>query len=443
MAKANQARESTFRSRRNNFLRQIKGDSALITAAPARLKSRDQHFPYFQDRNFFYLTGLDEPGCALVLRGASSGARSILYLRARDASAERWQGERIGLRRAKRRFEVDEVRSIESLPDDLDELIKDSKRLHYTPGVDEQLDRFVFNIFQNATAPRPRCPTGLEDARVILSEMRFVKDRDEIQALKHVADITTHSFAKLARQLGNFKSEIHCARTLEQYFVELGASGNAFDTIVASGKNAAVLHHEPKHQPLWKRQLVLIDAGARYRGYCADITRVYPAEGGFVGAQADVYDCVQRALSAAASRVKPGTTLNTVHLAACRELTRGLVDLGLLKGDVRTLMADGAYKKFYMHRTSHWLGLDVHDINPLFRTKSGREKDSYSRPLVAGNAFTIEPGLYFDPNDKSIPEAFRGIGVRLEDDVLVTSSGCTVLTEKLPSLRSEVEEMLS
>ncbi|MCB0346312.1 MAG: aminopeptidase P N-terminal domain-containing protein [Bdellovibrionales bacterium] len=443
MASANEARESVFRGRRNSFLRSIKGDCALLIAAPARLKSRDQHYEYFQDQNFLYLTGVEEPGCALVLRGVSSGPRTVLFVRDRDAVAERWQGERLGVRRAKRRFEVDEVRCIEQLPDDLEELVKGSRKLYYGPGVDSELDRFVFSLFQNPTAPRPGCPTGLEDARVILSEMRFVKDRDEIRALKHAADITTHSFAKLAKQLKTFKSEIHCARTLEQYFVELGASGTAFDTIVASGRNAAVLHHHPSHQPLWKRQMLLIDAGARHRGYCADVTRVYPSEGGFIGAQADVYDCVEKALRAACDRVRPGTNLNSIHLAACREITRGLVDMGILEGDVPTLMAEGAYKKYFMHRTSHWLGLDVHDINPLFWTKSGKEKDSYSRPLVAGNVFTVEPGLYFDPNDKTIPEAFRGIGVRLEDDVLVTPGGRTVLTAELPSKRTEVEEMLS
>lgn len=443
MSAASQAREAHYSARRKSFLRQIKGDSALLIAAPARLKSRDQLYPFAQDQNFYYLTGLEEPAAALVLRAVPRGPRSVLYLRERDAAAERWQGARLGLRRAKRRFEVDEVRSIENLPDDLEELIKGSRRLHYTPGLDPELDRFVFGLFQTPLAPRQGFPTGLEDARVILSEMRFVKDRWETQALKHVVDITAHAFAKISRELSGFKSELHCAKALEQKFVELGASGPSFDTIVAAGKNAAVLHHEPRHSPLWKRQLVLIDAGARYRGYCGDITRVYPAGGSFVGAQADVYDCVQRALAAATDRVKPGTNLSVIHSAAVRELTRGLVELGILKGNVKELIADGAYKQFYMHRTSHWLGLDVHDVSPLFFTKSGREKTAYSRPLIPGNVFTIEPGLYFDADDKTIPEAFRGIGVRLEDNVLVTATGCSVLSADLPSKRSDVEAMLA
>ncbi|MCB0359217.1 MAG: aminopeptidase P N-terminal domain-containing protein, partial [Bdellovibrionales bacterium] len=379
---------------------------------------------------------------ALLLLANSRGPRSVLFLRERDELRERWEGERIGLKRARRRFDVDEVRSIEDIVRDLPELLRDNQTLHFPPGINPTLDRLVWDLFCSPVSPRPTAPTQLRDARLLLSEMRWVKDREEIAAIRHAADITAHGLAATVQALSTAKSELHCARLLEGHFARLGATGVGFETIVASGRHRTVLHHHSSLQPLWKRKPVLIDCGARFQGYCGDITRTFPPHGGFPGAERDVYLVVYRALQRALSKAKPRSTLDRIHNAAVRELTKGLVELGILEADARNLVSEGAYRPYYMHKTSHWLGLDVHDISPLHANPSRLPLSSSSRELVPGVVFTIEPGLYFDERDTSVPEAFRGIGVRLEEDVVITATGHTVLSSTIPVAIDDVENLV-
>lgn len=438
--------ESIYLSRRLKLIRQIRGDVALFVNPAELTKSRDQSHSYQSGSDFFYLTGFNEPEAALVLSGAAQGPRSIIYLRERDAVFERWNGERLGIKRAKKLFRVDEVRNIDQLAQDLPQLLLHARSLHYTPGLHAEYDALIWKQFCTPLAPRLQQPNIFKDARLITSEMRFVKDRNEIRNLKHAADITARGFVQFLPHVGSMSSEKHAAETLESIFAKLGAHGLSFPTIVAAGKNATTLHHQPQLQPLWKRELVLIDAGASFRGYAGDITRTVPVSGKFSGPQADVYDLVHSAVTLAVGKAKPDVSLDDIHEAVVKHLTKGLVDLKVLKGSVADLISEGAYRKCFMHRTGHWLGIDVHDISPVTVTNAAGTSlhaPASMRPLVPGNAFTIEPGLYFDPRDTSIPVAFRGIGIRLEEDVLVTSSGCDVMTAALPIAREDIEQLMA
>lgn len=435
--------ESRFTNRRKRLLGLIKGEAAIFCSAPAQHKSRDAEHSYAPNTDLFYLTGIDEQDCVLVLLGSSKGPRTILYLRDRDPLVEQWRGEVIGLKRAKKRFNVDEVRQIASFRSDLPALLADAQTLHFSGGVDPLLDDLIFKQFFSALGPRHNFPGAIRDARILTAEMRFVKDRDEIRAMRHAADITAHSLEWLAAQLPGCTSELHAARLLETEFARLGAGGLAFETIVASGRNAVCLHHHPTLQPLWKQELVLVDCGAAFGGYSADITRTFPLSGKFTSPQADLYDAVQRTLTGCIGKAKPGATLAELHQHSIQLLTQALVDLKLLRGPLDQLISQGRYKRFYMHRIGHWLGLDTHDISPVAGGRAGADgHPSHHRPFVPGNIFTVEPGLYIDSKDESVPRHFRGIGIRLEDDVLITDGGCEVISNKIPSDRQKIEQML-
>ncbi len=429
-------------NRRVRLLKQIKGEAALFCAPAPNVISRDQNYPFRQDSDLFYLTGFTESHSALLLIGTGKGPRSILYLRDRSEQDERWHGERLGVKRAKRMFKVDEVREYSLLFADLPKLLTETPVLHHTLGTNPEVDNAVVRLFQTRVGPQIGVPHTLKDARLLTAEMRFVKDRDEIMAIRHVVDITARGMVLLAQHMGEISSEAHGAALLESYFSKLGASGPAFDTIIAAGKNATVLHHAPKHQPLWKRELVLIDAGARFRGYAGDISRTLPVSGRFTWQQADLYDIVHRALEAAIRKARPGSSLEAIHHAAVSEITQGLIDLRVLKGPRELLIEQERYKHYYMHRTGHWLGLDVHDISPLSVEKSSLPSPSHHRALVPGNVFTIEPGIYIDARDEKAPRKLRGIGIRLEEDVLITENGCEVLSSGFPVKRADVEAMM-
>ena len=441
MSKALRETESCYSLRRKKFLRLIRGEAALFVSAPEVTKSRDQHFPFQQNTDLIYLTGITEAEVALLLLGTNRGPRSVLYLRDRNPLEERWLGERLGLKRAKRMVRVDEVRNISQLPADLPQLLNGVQTFHFAPGVHPTYDALVWGLFQSSIGPRYNSPHTLKDSRLITSEMRFVKERSEIQALKHAAEITGKAMLLLAPRIREAANEVHAARLLESFFSKLGAHGCAFETIVASGRNATELHHRPQLQPLWRRELVLIDAGATFRGYSGDVTRTLPASGKFSEPQAQVYDTVHSALVQGIAKVRPGATLEEIHETVTRSLIKGLLDLGILKGNAGQLYSSGEFRRFYMHRTSHWLGLDVHDCAPV--SFNAHAMPASLRPLVAGNVFTIEPGLYFDAKDETVPAAFRGIGVRLEDDILVTPTGREVISAVMPSSRTEIEALMS
>lgn len=438
--------ESLYLNRRKKIIKQIKGEAALFISSAVYNHTRDQSFPHHQNSDFFYLTGHQEPQSALLLLGSTEGPRSILYLRDKDPVDERWHGERLGVKKAKNKFHVDDVRDIKNLKKDLEQVLCNAKVIHYPAGCNEEYDSIIWKMFCTKVGPRLNFPNIIKDARLLTSEMRFIKDRAEIQTIKHAVDITAHGILDLIKNIKKASSEKHCALMLESNFASLGADKTSFATIVASGKNSTVLHHTPQNIPIWKKELLLIDAGALYRGYCGDITRTIPASGKFSEPQGKIYDLVYRALQTGIAAAKPNGCLEDIHNAVVKTITKGLVELKLLKGSVSDLIESGAYKKFYMHRTGHWLGIDVHDISPIsLQSPNGGNIfiHPHFRPLVPGNVFTIEPGIYIDPKESSVPSQFRGIGIRIEDDVLITSNGAEILSKKIPSKRSEIEEIMS
>jgi len=435
--------ERTFAQRRAKLIKSIKGEAVLFASSPQAHLSRDQHYAYRANTDILYLTGIEEPEIFLLLLGSSSGVRSVLFCRERDAVQELWQGERIGLKRAKRLFQVDEVRDIANFEKDFRELVKPFDSLHYALGSNSRSDKFILDLLKTHVGPRAGAPSTLKDSRLITAAMRFVKDKEEILSLRHAGNITAQALIRIAPVLKHAKSELHAAKQLETIFAELGSQHTGFQTIVASGKNATELHHLPTLQPLWKNEPVLIDCGATYHGYSGDITRVFAVQGGFSAATKEIYQLVYGALEAGKKQVRPGSSLAAVHKAAVSHLVSGLVSLKILKGSESSIIESGRFKPYFPHRIGHWLGLDVHDASPLYEKRPGIVDSAWEKPLVPGNALTVEPGLYFHELDERVPKRFRGIGIRLEDSLLVNSSGSEILSKGISSKLDDVLEMVN
>ena len=432
--------ELIYHKRRTSLLQKIKGEAALFVSAPETVITRDQHHTYRQNSDLFYLTGIEEPDVALLILSNTKGPRTVLFLKEKDELKSRWGKGPMGLTSAKRKFKVDEVRSWDNLAKDLGELINFSLVLHYALSSNPESDEIVIQTIKTSCGPLISKPSVLSDSRLLTSMMRIRKEKQEILNIKHACEISSKSFINLVKKIKTLKSESHAAKILESEFVALGSEGTAFNTIVASGKNATVLHHAPSFQPLWKSGLVLIDAGAMFNGYCSDMTRTVPASGKFNQDQSEIYDIVLEAYHAALDKAQVGNSMEDLHKAAVYQITKGLVNLGILQGKVLELIAENKYFDFFMHRTGHWLGLDVHDIAPI--TSDGKTLHSYKRPLEVGNVITIEPGLYFDAENKNVPKQYRGIGIRIEDTVLITQSGNSVLTNMMPREKNEIENLI-
>ncbi len=430
--------ESRYKQRRSKVLSNLKSSIFIIPSSDHLVLSRDQNFPFRQNSDLLYLLGLKESPAVLVLKQNSS-PKSILYIKERNKEEEQWNGESLGLRRARKKFKIDDIRDISDFEKDLPSLLQGNKTLYYSLGSSTSIDPLIIKAMSNHIGPRFNYPNEIKDSRLITSELRLIKDKDEISSLKRASNITAKSLRELVPYINTFKSERHCASELETLFIKNGGHGTSFKTIIAGGKNATVLHHSPNFSPLFKRELVLIDCGAEFNGYAGDITRVFPVSGKFTEIQAEVYDVVKDSVYDALVKAKAGNSLDDIHNAAVKTLIKGLISLGVLKGSPSQLYQKGEYKKYFMHRTGHWLGLDVHDIGPI--SYNNHDIHSYLRPLEQGMAFSIEPGLYFDPKDKDIPPELRGIGIRLEEDVLITNKGHDVLSKSIPLDRKEIENL--
>lgn len=420
--------EKYFEKRRRKITKEIGDGIALFPSSSIKIASRDYTYPYFQDPDFFYLTSHTEAESALVL----TKDKSILFLRERNKEHERWEGELLGTKRARSRYSVDEVRNIANFQKEFPKLVKNHNALHYVNGICPEMDKFINSLFK--TSHGPETPNKLLDARLITSKLRLVKDPHEVKMLSEACDITAKGFLDLLENLSQMTTEAHAAKYLEASFAKHGAIKTSFSTIVASGKNASILHHHASNKKISKNSLLLIDAGAHYQGYAGDICRTVPANGKFSTAQAELYDIVLETLEATIKQAKKGVKLATLHKTACKKLTKGMIELKILKGSLESNLKKETYKKYFMHGIGHLLGLDVHDITPSSSIKT--------TPLPTNSCITLEPGLYFDANDSSIPKQYRGIGIRVEEDVLITSKGCRVLTKRLPRERDKLEDLL-
>jgi Xaa-Pro aminopeptidase len=428
-----------FASRRTRLLERMNsagGGIAVLPTATEKTRNRDTPYPYRADSYFHYLTGFNEPEAVLVLI-AGETPKSILFCRDKDPDKEIWDGFRHGPEGARETFGFDEAHSVTQLDEMLPELIANQPSLWHTLGADPEWDA---RLGRSLTAVRAqsragkRAPTAIHDLRAALDEMRLIKDDHEIALMRRAADIAAagHRRAMRAAAPGRWEYEIE-AEFLHE-FRRQGSQFPAYTPIVASGAGACVLHYVANDRQMRAGELVLIDAGCELDGYASDITRTFPVDGRFSGPQEDVYELVEAAQQAAFAVIKPGATFMAPHEAAVKVLAQGMIDLKLLHGSVDGVIESESYKRFYMHRTSHWLGMDVHDAGEY------KQGDDW-RPLAPGMVLTVEPGCYIRPAD-DVPAAFHNIGIRIEDDALVTLNGCEILTAAAPKKIADIEALM-
>jgi Xaa-Pro aminopeptidase len=423
-------------ARRQRLAQALPGAVAVIPTSPERARNRDTHYPYRYDSYFHYLTGFQEPEAVLVIV-ADAAPRSILFCRERNAERETWDGFRHGPEGARERFGLDEAQPIAKLDEAMTALLADRPALWYPVGADPEWDTRAMR-WLNAVRANARsgvaAPQQLHDVRAPLDDMRLVKDAQELAVMRKAASISAgaHRRAMQATRPGRNEYEIEAELLYE--FRRRGAQFPAYWPIVAGGANSCVLHYVSNDAPLADGGLLLIDAGCELDGYAADITRTFPVNGRYSGAQREVYELVLAAQRAAMDKVRAGNAWNEPHDAAVKVLAQGMLDLKLLAGSLDGVLEKEAYKRFYMHRTGHWLGMDVHDAGEYKRAGQWRA-------LAPGMTLTVEPGLYIRAAD-DVPEALRDIGVRIEDDVLVTEAGCEVLTAEATKAVADVEALM-
>ena len=431
---------ATAYARRRRQLMRMAGDDAILVlpAAPERIRSRNTHYPYRQDSDLWYLTGFPEPEAVLVLVPGRAHGEALLFCRERDPEREGWDGPRAGPEGAVAQHGMDDAYPIADLDEILPGLLEGRSRVYYHFGRDAEFDlkligwlnRVRAQVRQGAQPPHEFLELGH-----LLDELRLFKSREELRLMQRAADISVaaHQAAMRAVRPGMREYELQAAI---EYTFRMHDAVPAYGSIVGAGANACVLHYVANDGPVRDGDLVLVDAGAEYRGYAADITRTFPANGTFTKPQRDLHEVVDQAQAAALAQARPGIPYEAGHNAAVEALTEGLLRLGLLKGRLEKNIADGSYKRYYRHKTGHWLGLDVHDVGEY-------RIDGESRLLEPGMVFTIEPGLYIPPDDTRVAAKWRGIGIRTEDDVLVTKDGHKVLTGKLARSADEIEALMA
>ena len=427
-------------SRRRQQLMQAAGDGAILIlpAAPERIRSRDTHYPYRQDSDFWYLTGCDEPDAVLVLVPGRRHGEAILFCRERDPEREGWDGPRLGPEGAVDTLGLDDAYPIGDIDDILPGLLEGRRRVHYHLGRDAEFDLKLIGWINRVRAQArqgAQPPQEFLELGHLLDEMRLFKTADELKLMQRAADISVeaHRAAMRAARAGVHEYELQAE--LERVF-RMHDAQPAYASIVGAGANACVLHYRANAAKARAGELVLVDAGAEYRGYAADITRSFPVDGRFSREQRALHDLVCAAQAAALAQARPGVAYEAGHEAAVETLTDGLLSLGLLQGTLKAALADGAYKRYYRHKTGHWLGLDVHDVGEY-------RIDGASRLLEPGMVFTIEPGLYVPADDATVAAKWRGIGIRIEDDVLVTTDGHRVLTDALERSADAIEAWMA
>jgi Xaa-Pro aminopeptidase len=410
----------------------------VLPSAPVFQRNNDVEHDFRQDSDLFYLTGFDEPHSALVLTaGPTSERKSTMFVRPRDPERETWDGPRAGVDGVKATFGADEGFVIAELAEQLPKLIANKRRLYYRLGRDRAFDDEVLRALDRTRA-RSRlgvtCPTEIVDPGEILHEMRMFKDKADLDAMRRAAAITREAHVRAMAQTRPGMHEYEVEALLLETFRKNGSERAAYGSIVGSGANATILHYRANNREMHDKELLLIDAGCEFGYFASDVTRTFPVGGKFTREQEAIYELVLEAQVAGIEGTRAGATLDDVHKTCVEVITRGLVRLGLLQGEVETLIADEAYKPFYMHRTSHWLGMDVHDVGQYW-------VDGKPRKLEPGMVLTVEPGIYIGRDYDKVGPEWRGIGVRIEDDILVTDGGAPVnLTEGIPKTVREVEQ---
>lgn len=430
--------QAEYLARRIKLAEQLPADSiAVIAANQELLRNGDSHYRFRQDSDFFYLTGFNEPDALLVIVPGAE-VQCILFNRARNPAEEQWTGARLGQEGAVSELGMDASMSVSTLVEELPKLFSGKSSIYYKLGRNAILEKQVIQSLNSIKAQIRRgvkAPDALCDLEPVLSEMRLFKSKAEQDMMRRAATISVNAHLRAMQVCKMMKHEYELEAELVHEFARHGCRSVAYDPIVGSGENACILHYTDNNKPLRHGDLVLIDAGGEYGNYAADITRTFPVSGTFTAEQKIIYELVLKSQKAGIAAVKPGLPWNGVQQVILRILTEGLCDIGILHGSVDELIAKEAYKPFYMHNSGHWLGLDVHD--------SGRYRiNNEWRPLEAGMVLTVEPGLYISSGISGVDKRWWGIGVRIEDDVLVTPTGHEVLTGALPVDVDEIEALM-
>ena len=416
-----------------------RGGIAIFASAPPAKWNHDTEYLYRPDPNFYYLTGFEEPESICVIAPEHPKHQYILFVRPKNKQEEIWNGKRVGVRDARRRYGADKVYPIEEFDEKIGQYLQGAERLYYTLGSNEDVDTGILARFTRSVRSRVRSGKGIDtlvDPSPILSDMRLIKNETEIQRIRQATEITVagHVAAMKAARPGLYEYQLESL--VESTFRMNGAGGAAFPTIVASGGNATILHYTTNDCEIEDGKLVLIDAGAEYGRYCGDVTRTFPANGTFTKAQREVYQIVLDAHYAIIDGIRPGVSIDEPHQKSIELLTEGMLSLGLLTGKAQKLIKKDKYRQFYMYRIGHMLGLDVHDVNCI------HEANGDFKTFQPGMVITIEPGLYVADDTKDVPSKYLGIGVRIEDDILVTESGNENLTSGVPKEIDEIEALI-
>ncbi|MBK7252159.1 MAG: Xaa-Pro aminopeptidase [Gammaproteobacteria bacterium] len=410
---------------------------AIVPASPVRLRNGDVEYPYRQDSDFHYLTGFGEPEAVAVLVPGREQAEYILFVRERDAARETWDGRRAGPEGATARFGADDAFPVTDVDEILPGLLENRTRVFYAMGTHPEFDQRVLGWVNGLRAQAKHGrhpPQEMVALDHVLHDMRLFKSRGELELMRAAAGIAARAHLRAMRFCRPGRNEYELMAEILHEFHRNRADAS-YHPIVGGGANACILHYRENDQVLEDGDLVLIDAGCELQCYASDITRTFPVNGRFTPEQRALYEVVLDANRAATACVKPGNHWNDPHEAAVRTITQGLVKLGLLRGRVKTLIKTEAYRRFYMHRTGHWLGMDVHDVGDY------RIGEAW-RVLEPGMVLTIEPGIYIAPGARGVPRRFQGIGIRIEDDVAVTREGCEVLTAGVPHAPEEIESLV-
>lgn len=432
--------EKELKRRRKRLMDMIGSDSiAILPTASVYIRNRDVEFPFRPDSDFYYLTAYPEPEAVAVLIPDRVDGEYIIFCREKDEEMETWHGRRVGLEGACDIYGADDAFPIEDMDEILPGLIEGHERIFYNMGHDQNFDHRVLNWVNQI---RDKSRTGVTAPEEFISlnhflhDMRLYKSRNEIQLMRQAARISASAHKRAMQSCKPGMHEYQIEAELTHEFLRNGARAAAYPSIVGSGANGCILHYTENHDQLNAGDLLLIDAGAEYRGYASDITRTFPVNGQFTRAQRQVYDLVLAAQLAAIEQVKPGNHWNDPHDAAVRVLTEGMVDLGILKGNPKQLIKDQDYTKYYMHRTGHWIGMDVHDVGDY-------KLDGEWRLLEPGMVMTVEPGLYLPAGMRGLPKKWGNIGVRIEDDVLVTKDGHDILSKDAPKNADDIMELMA
>ncbi|MBV1892176.1 MAG: Xaa-Pro aminopeptidase [Gammaproteobacteria bacterium] len=429
-----------FARRRKELMAMIGKDAiAIVPAAPERTRSRDTLYPYRQDSDFHYLCGFPEPEAVLVLIPRRAQGQFIVFCRERDRERETWDGYRAGPEGACEQYGADDAFPITDMDEILPGLLEGKSKVYSAIGKDKEFDQRLMEWVNSirAKARTGAVPPGeFVDLDHILHENRLFKKPAELKLMRKAAKISAEAHCRAMRASKPGLNEYQLQAEIEHTFAMEGASFPAYTSIVGGGDNACILHYVENNQPLKDGDLVLIDAGCEYQHYAADITRTFPVNGRFSPEQKAIYELVLKAQLAGIEAARAGNHWDAPHQATVEVITAGLVKLGLLKGSVKKLIAAGAYSEFYMHRAGHWLGIDVHDVGDY-------KIDGEWRLLEPGMVMTIEPGIYIAPDHKKVAKKWRGIGVRIEDDVAITRKGTEVLTSAVPKTIAEIEALMA